>query len=94
MLLKRSFSLSGHRTSVALEPEFWVTLGTMADSRRQTLAALVANLDAGRSPGHPLASLLRVAALHYVQGCTQDQTDADGINDSVTILLHDPLTAE
>jgi predicted DNA-binding ribbon-helix-helix protein len=26
MLKKRSFSLSGHRTSVALEAEFWAVL--------------------------------------------------------------------
>ena len=92
MLLKRSFSLSGHRTSVALEPEFWATLRVMAARRQQTLAALVASLDAGRSPGHPLASLLRVAALQDCQGA--DAQTPRGVNESATNLLHDSPTAE
>jgi predicted DNA-binding ribbon-helix-helix protein len=62
-LVKRSFSLAGHRTSVALEPEFWVALQRLAQSRGQTVSALVAAVDAGRTPDHPLASALRVTAL-------------------------------
>lgn len=62
-MIKRSFSLAGHRTSVALEPEFWAALETIAASRGVALAALVAALDAGREPGRNLASALRVFAL-------------------------------
>ena len=62
-LVKRSFSLTGHRTSVALEPEFWAALRALAASRGQTLAGLVAAVDAARAPGRPLASELRVTAL-------------------------------
>lgn len=63
-LVKRSFSLAGHRTSVALEPEFWAALVRIATVRGQTLSALVAATDAGREDGRPLASALRVLALH------------------------------
>lgn len=63
MLVKRSFTLAGHRTSVALEPEFWDALGELAGAERTTLAKLVARVDAGRASGHPLASALRVHAL-------------------------------
>lgn len=66
MLTKRSFSLAGHRTSVALEPEFWRVLGDLAALEAQTLAGLVARIDAGRPEGRPLASALRVAALDAV----------------------------
>jgi predicted DNA-binding ribbon-helix-helix protein len=62
-LIKRSFSLAGHRTSVALEEEFWSALTQLAADRQQTLTALVAATDAGREPGRPLASALRVLAL-------------------------------
>lgn len=62
-LVKRSFSLAGHRTSVALEPEFWAALEAMARDGGQSLAVLVARLDAMRDTEHPLASTLRVAAL-------------------------------
>ena len=63
MLTKRSFSLAGHRTSVALEPEFWAALATLAQDSDRTLARLVAEADATRAPGTPLASALRVLAL-------------------------------
>jgi predicted DNA-binding ribbon-helix-helix protein len=62
-LIKRSFSLAGHRTSVALEEEFWAALIQIAAGRNQTLTGLVAATDAGRDPGRPLASALRVLAL-------------------------------
>lgn len=62
-LVKRSFSLAGHRTSVALEPEFWSVLERIATARGQSLAALITGLDASRDPTQPLASLLRVFSL-------------------------------
>jgi predicted DNA-binding ribbon-helix-helix protein len=63
-LAKRSFSLAGHRTSVALEPAFWSALEHEARRRGVSLAALVAGLDAERTgDGPPLASTLRVFAL-------------------------------
>ena len=63
-LLKRSFRLAGHRTSVALEAEFWRALEAAAERRGKTLAALVEELDAGRAEtARPLASTLRVFAL-------------------------------
>ena len=62
-LIKHSFSLAGHRTSVALEPEFWDALRAMAGAGGIALSALVAATDAARDPDRPLASALRVAAL-------------------------------
>ncbi|HSZ88022.1 MAG TPA: ribbon-helix-helix domain-containing protein, partial [Acetobacteraceae bacterium] len=50
-LIKRSFSLAGHRTSVALEQEFWAALMHIAALRQQTLTALVAAADAERGDG-------------------------------------------
>ncbi|HEX3755985.1 MAG TPA: ribbon-helix-helix domain-containing protein [Rhizomicrobium sp.] len=61
-LKKRSFTLSGHRTSVALEPEFWTVIEASALARGQSLAALVAAIDAVRGE-RPLASALRLRAL-------------------------------
>jgi predicted DNA-binding ribbon-helix-helix protein len=61
-LKKRSFSVAGHRTSVALEPEFWAVLDADAAKSRQSLAGLVASIDAARGE-RPLASALRLHAL-------------------------------
>jgi predicted DNA-binding ribbon-helix-helix protein len=63
LLEKRSISLSGHRTSIALEPEFWAALGELAKREGVALAALVGRVDAERLPEQPLASALRVFAL-------------------------------
>lgn len=60
MLKKKSFSLSGHRTSVALEEEFWSVLAAAAAGG--SLAALVGQIDAQRG-ARPLASALRLHAL-------------------------------
>jgi predicted DNA-binding ribbon-helix-helix protein len=61
-LKKRSFTLQGHRTSVALEAEFWAVIDASAARERLSLAALVAKIDASRG-GRPLASALRLFAL-------------------------------
>jgi predicted DNA-binding ribbon-helix-helix protein len=62
MLQKRSINLSGHATSLALEPEFWAALEAMAAGG--TLAALIGRIDGGRGV-RPLASACRVAALTW-----------------------------
>ena len=62
-LVKRSFSLSGHRTSVALEAEFWAALSDIAARQGVVLSALVATIDTERDPNRPLASSLRIIAL-------------------------------
>ena len=62
MLKKRSFSLSGHRTSVALEEEFWGVLDGESEATGQSLSALVARIDLTRGE-KPLASALRLRAL-------------------------------
>ena len=61
-LAKRSINLSGHATSVALEPEFWAVLEAMAAAEGSSLAALIGRIDAERG-ARPLASACRVFAL-------------------------------
>jgi predicted DNA-binding ribbon-helix-helix protein len=63
-LRKRSVSLAGHATSLALEPEFWAVLEALARSKSLSLAALIAEIDAGRG-ARALASACRVAALAF-----------------------------
>ncbi|HEY1427345.1 MAG TPA: ribbon-helix-helix domain-containing protein [Caulobacteraceae bacterium] len=63
-LRKRSLSLAGHRTSLALEPEFWRALEALASARGLTLAAAVAEIDRARG-ARPLASACRLAALAH-----------------------------
>ncbi len=63
---KRSLSIAGHRTSLALEPEFWAGLEAMAGSRHLPLAALVREIDEQRDVAN-LSSAIRVAVLKWHQ---------------------------
>ena len=64
MLRKRSLTLAGHTTSLALEPAFWTALTAIAGDRSLSLTGVVAEIDAGRG-SEPLASACRVAALAW-----------------------------
>lgn len=66
-LKKRSVNLSGHATSLALEPEFWAVLDAAAAVEAISLAALIARIDEARA-GRPLASACRVFALRFGSG--------------------------
>lgn len=66
-LIKRSLSLDGHATSVALEPEFWAVLTNAALQQNQSLAGLIGQIDSARG-ATPLASALRVWVLSYASG--------------------------
>ncbi len=81
-LTKRSLSLAGHRTSVALEPDFWAALERIARDRGETLSGLVTGLDAGRDPSRPLASCLRVEALRHDRGRGVEAGTSQPVNDS------------
>ncbi|MBJ7577029.1 ribbon-helix-helix domain-containing protein [Devosia sp. MC532] len=61
---KRSFSIVGHRTSIALEPAFWAGLEAMAQQRGLSLAGLVRHIDETRDTQN-LSSAVRLAVLAY-----------------------------
>lgn len=65
-LLKRSMRIAGHRTSLALEREFWEVIEEAAEFRKVSLPVLIAQIDEKRqkeAPGASLASAVRVFAL-------------------------------
>ncbi len=76
MLRKRSISLSGHATSVALEPEFWAVLDDVAVTEGLTQAGLMKRIDERRGRT-PLASACRLLALAWAGG---DRSFAGGIS--------------
>ena len=74
MLRKRSVSLSGHATSVALEPAFWAVLDALAAERGLTQAGLMKRIDETRGRT-PLASACRLLALAWAGGDRTFATD-------------------
>ena len=64
--LKRSVTISGHRTSVSLEAEFWQALTEIAAELQRPLAKLIDEIDKRDGRGNNLSSALRVFVLaHY-----------------------------
>jgi predicted DNA-binding ribbon-helix-helix protein len=61
---KRSFSIVGHRTSIALEREFWHGLEAMAGERQLSLAGLIREIDETRTVTN-LSSAVRLAVLAW-----------------------------
>jgi predicted DNA-binding ribbon-helix-helix protein len=60
--VKRSVTIAGHETSIALEPIFWAALERAAAEQELPLNALIARIDAERleqSPPANLASAIR-----------------------------------
>ncbi|MEQ1931439.1 MAG: ribbon-helix-helix domain-containing protein [Parvularculaceae bacterium] len=63
---KRSIAIAGHRTSIALEIQFWDALARIASADGRSLPDIVADIDSERlkaSPPPGLASALRVYVL-------------------------------
>ena len=68
---KRSISLKGHRTSIALEEEFWSALEGFAAEDERTLPSLIYQIDRNRlkqTPAPGLASAIRVYVLTRTAG--------------------------
>lgn len=66
-LAKRSVTLSGHATSVALEPAFWSVLDDIAKALHLSHAGLMKRIDETRGRT-PLASACRLLALAWASG--------------------------
>lgn len=61
---KRSFSIAGHRTSIALEADFWSAFEEIASQRKLSLAALVREIDETREAAN-LSSAIRLYILRW-----------------------------
>jgi len=61
--VKRSLTLSGHRTSVTLEAPFWEEFRRLADLEGASINALASRIDAERDPEVSLSSAIRVFVL-------------------------------
>jgi predicted DNA-binding ribbon-helix-helix protein len=73
---KRSITIAGHETSIALEPIFWMALQQAAAAEKLPLNALIARIDAERleqSPPANLASAIRQWLFARALGGLQDR---------------------
>jgi predicted DNA-binding ribbon-helix-helix protein len=64
---KRSVMIEGHQTSVSVEDAFWKELAAIAQARRLSLNALVAEVDRARGTAGNLSSALRLHVLETLR---------------------------
>lgn len=65
---KRSVTLSGHRTSISLEAEFWTALAEIAKESGRPLAQLIGEVDKRQGRDKNLSSALRLFVLAHYRG--------------------------
>jgi predicted DNA-binding ribbon-helix-helix protein len=58
-VVKRSFVVGGHKTSVSLEEAFWNSMKEISAERAMTLSELVGEVDGARQQGN-LSSAIRL----------------------------------
>lgn len=68
---KISVSLSGHQTSISLEPEFIRQLRIIATDEKRSVASIVAEIDAARTPETNLSSAIRIWILRKYTNTTK-----------------------
>jgi predicted DNA-binding ribbon-helix-helix protein len=64
-LLRRSFRIAGHQTSLSMERAFWDEFRRMAQADGRSMTDLIAEIDAVRTAG--LSRALRVYILNRLQ---------------------------
>ena len=66
-LLKKSFTIGNHRTSISLEPEFWDALELKANEQEVSLSKLVLKIDNEKPKDYNnLASYIRIWVLKKI----------------------------
>tara|TARA_B100000700_G_C15041092_1_gene855367 strand:- start:1312 stop:1524 length:213 start_codon:yes stop_codon:yes gene_type:complete len=66
-LIKKSFTIGNHRTSISLEPEFWDALENQAKEKDVSLSKLVLEIDNNKPKDYTnLASFIRVWILKKI----------------------------
>ena len=64
-LIKKSFTIGNHRTSISLEPEFWDALEIKANEQDVSLSKLVLKIDNEKPKDYNnLASYIRIWVLN------------------------------
>jgi predicted DNA-binding ribbon-helix-helix protein len=88
---KRSIAIRGHRTSFSLEQPFMDELAALAERRGVTLAALVAEIDAGRPRATNLSSALRLHVLDDLKARLATATGSAASTPSAAGSSQDPI---
>ena len=68
---KISISLSGHQTSISIEPEFFDVLQEIAIKQKKSITSIIKSIDDNRKPGTNLSSETRIWILKQILKTTK-----------------------
>lgn len=57
---KISINISGHQTSISIEPEFVDVLKNIANKQNKSVSEIIKNIDSNRLPDSNLSSAIRI----------------------------------
>jgi predicted DNA-binding ribbon-helix-helix protein len=86
LVVKRSVTIAGHKTSVCLEEAFWKSLKEIAKRQDMTLSALLAAIDSKRHHGN-LSSAIRLFVLNFCR----DQLDIPDRREPIQSAIDSPV---
>lgn len=72
MIKKYSITISGHTTSISLEPEFWAELKAIATEQDLSMNKLVEQIDQSRPDTSNLSQALRLYVFHHLKSLIKD----------------------
>ncbi|MBC8239722.1 MAG: ribbon-helix-helix domain-containing protein [Alphaproteobacteria bacterium] len=72
-LLRRSFRIAGHQTSLSMERAFWDEFRRMAQADRRSMTDLIAEIDNWRTAG--LSRAVRIYILRRLQTAAHSKGD-------------------
>ena len=104
-LVSRNIVVSGHRTSVRLEPEMWDGLKEICRRERQTLHQLCTTISDSKIDDSSLTAAIRVYVMRYYRvastedghtkaghGYTNPPVSTDNLNKHAGYLLRSPTS--
>jgi predicted DNA-binding ribbon-helix-helix protein len=77
LIKKRSLNLAGHKTSIGLEDDFWLSVRSIATQEGVTPSQLIARINADRHHGN-LSSAIRLYVLNHYRRLAEEAAPGGG----------------
>jgi len=74
---KRSLNLAGHKTSIGLEDDFWLSVRSIATQEGVTPSQLIARINVDRHHGN-LSSAIRLYVLNHYRRLAEEAAPGGG----------------
>ena len=73
LIIKKSVNISGHRTSISIEEQFWEVLKEISLYKKKSINSIILEVDRKRNINTNLSSAIRLFVLNYLKNDTNIQ---------------------